>query len=219
MVKCILAALRSQVTDMGLRLRLLYMWTPNYVIQRELKNLDYQTTDALTSLLATYAPEKAFIFDKLQTVKSVRAQRAHMAQTHARLVEALEAAVGHDKAVALGRESLYAVGVALGKQTRSKLGVGESQSDLIKASKILYRVLGISFHIERTSKNSAVAVIEHCALSEQYSKLTCEVLSATDEGVISGLQSNVSMKFTQYITRGCQNCRATLNFKQKENQK
>jgi hypothetical protein len=140
-----------------------------------------------------------------------------MAQNHARLVEALESAIGHDKAVALGRESLYSVGLALGKQIRSKLGVGESQTDLIKASKILYRVLGISFHIEWIDQNSGVAVIEHCALSEHYSKLTCEVLSATDEGVITGLQPNVKMKFTQYITGGCQNCRATLNLKQKEN--
>lgn len=142
-----------------------------------------------------------------------------MAQTHARLVEALEAAVGHDRAVALGRESLFNVGLALGKQTRSKLGVGDSQRDLIKASKILYRVLGISFHIDWIDESNAIAVIEHCALSEQYSKLTCEVLCATDEGVITGLQPNVKMRFTQFITGGCQNCRANLNFKTEENPK
>jgi predicted ArsR family transcriptional regulator len=204
---------------MGLRLRLLYLWTPNYVIRRELRNLNDQTTGALTSLLAVYAPEKAFITDKPQTVKGIRDQRANMAQTHAKLVEALEAAVGHDKAVVLGRESLFKVGLALGKQTRSKLGVGNSQSELIRASKILYRILGISFHINRINGAKVVAIIEHCALSEHYSKLTCEVLSATDEGVISGLQPNVNMKVTQYITGGCQNCRATLNFKQKENPK
>lgn len=170
-------------------------------------------------MLATYAPQHALVADKPQIPKGVREQRASMAQTHARMVESLEASVGHDKAVALGREALFAVGTELGKQTRRKLGVGESQSDLIKASKILYRVLGIDFHIEWLDKNSAIAVIERCALSEQYSKLTCEVLSATDEGVISGLQPNVKMKFTEYITGGCQNCRATLEFKTKENTK
>jgi hypothetical protein len=140
-----------------------------------------------------------------------------MAQIHTKLVEALESAVGHDKAVALGRESLFAVGETLGKQTRSKLGVRDSQNDLIKASKILYRILGIDFHIEWQNESNAIAVIERCALAEKYSAVTCEVLSATDEGVISGLQPDVKMKFTQYITGGCQNCRATLNFKQKEN--
>lgn len=202
---------------MGLRLSLLYWWTPNYLIRRELRNLNNQTTCVLTSLLATYGPQQVPVVDETQTSKSVREQRASMAQTHAKLVEALEEAVGHDKAVALGRETLFAVGVALGKQTRSKLGVGDSQRDLIKASKILYRVLGISFHIEWQDETHAVAVIEHCALAEQYSKLTCEVLCATDEGVISGLQPKVKMKFTQYITGGCQNCRANLNFTQKEN--
>ncbi len=139
-----------------------------------------------------------------------------MAQTHTKMVEALAAAVGHDKAVALGREALFAVGVELGKQTRNKLGVGNNSNDFIKASKILYRILGIDFHIDWLNQTNAVAVIEHCALSEKYSKLTCEVLSATDEGVIAGLQPNVEIKFREYITGGCQNCRASLNFKQKE---
>lgn len=202
---------------MGIRLRLLYMWTPNYVIKRELRNLNDQTVGALTSLLAAYAPQERPVEIEPQTEKGVKAQRADMAKTHAKMVEALESAVGHDKAVALGRESLYAVGVALGEQTRSKLGVGDSQSDLIRASKILYRILGIDFHIEWIDESNAVAVIERCALSAEYSKLTCEVLSATDEGVISGLQPNVKMKFTQYITGGCPNCRANLKFTQKEN--
>ncbi len=205
---------------MGLRLSLLYWWTPNYIIQRELTNLSNKTTETLRALLAVHAPQqKDPVTDQLQTTKSIEKQRANMAQTHARLVEALEAAVGHEKAVALGKESLFAVGVELGKQTRNKLGVGENPNDLIKASKILYRVLGIDFHIEWFDESNAVAVIERCALAEQYSKLTCEVLSATDEGVIKGLQPNVTMKFKEYITGGCNNCRASLHFDQKENPK
>jgi|GEM_PF-329717 hypothetical protein len=217
MVRCILAAWRRWGNKVGLRLRLFYLWTPNFVVERELKNLNEQTTGALMALLTAFTPGQGLDVEKPQVVKGVREQRASMAQTHARLVEALVASVGQDKAVALGRESLFTVGVALGKQTRSKLGVGESHSDLVKASKILYRVLGIDFHIEWLDEGNAVAVIERCALSEHYSKLTCEVLSATDEGVISGLQPNVKMKFSQYITGGCQNCRAGLNFTLKEN--
>ncbi|HSV49907.1 MAG TPA: L-2-amino-thiazoline-4-carboxylic acid hydrolase [Candidatus Acidoferrales bacterium] len=202
---------------MGLRLQLLYWWTPSYVIQRELRNLSEQTTDALKSLLAVYAPQQKNLRIQPPESNSVKEQRANMAQTHVEMVEALAAAVGHDKAVELGRESLFAIGVALGRQTRSKLGVGENPNDLIKASKILYRTLGIDFHIEWLDQTNAIAVIERCALSKQYSKLTCEVLSATDEGVIQGLQPNVTMKFTQYLTGGCQYCKASLNFKQTEN--
>lgn len=140
-----------------------------------------------------------------------------MAQTHAKLVEALVAAVGYEKAVALGRESLFAVGVNLGKQTRGKLGVGDNPKDLIKAAKILYRILGIEFNLEWLDDSNAVAIINRCALAEQYSKLTCEVLSATDEGVIKGLQPKVTMQFKEYMTSGCINCRANIQFNQKEN--
>lgn len=201
---------------MGLRLQLLYWWTPNYVIKKELANLSEQTTIALQNLLTTYAPHQKEPNNQSPLPNNAQALRAAMAQTQMEMVEALTAAVGHDKAVALGREALFAVGVELGKQTRRKLGVGENPSDLVKASKILYRILGIDFHIEWQDQTNAVAVIERCALSEQYSKLTCEVLSATDEGVIAGLQPNVTMKFTQYITGGCQNCKTSLNFKQTE---
>jgi hypothetical protein len=204
------------VNKVGLRLQMLYWWTPNYVIERELRNLATQTTDALCSLLAAHIPQQQGLNFQAPTSKGVKEQRIAMAQTHKQMVEALAASVGYDRAVALGRESLFAVGVALGKQTRKKLGVGENTTDLIKASKILYRVLGIDFHIDWQDQSSVVVVIERCALSEQYSELTCGVLSATDEGVIQGLQPNVTMKFTQYMTGGCKNCMASLNFKAKE---
>jgi len=202
---------------MGLRLAFLYFWTPSYVIRRELRNLSDQTNAALCSLLATYAPKLQIPQnDPLLTSKGVKARRAAMAQMHAQMVDALASSIGRDRAVSLGREALFAVGVDLGRQTRRKLGVGENPNDLIKASKILYRILCIGFHIEWQDQANAVAVIERCALADQYSKLTCEVLSATDEGVIAGLQPNVTMKFTQYITGGCQNCKAQLEFKTKE---
>jgi hypothetical protein len=139
-----------------------------------------------------------------------------MAQTHAKLVETLEASVGTEKAVKLGREALFLVGENLGKQIRSKLGVSDKPQDLTKAAKILYSVLGIEFHLEWLDTSNAEATIDRCALSEQYSKLTCEVLSAADEGVIKGLQPNVTLTFKEYMTGGCKNCEAHLCFNEKE---
>jgi len=201
---------------MGLRLYFLYWWTPNYIIKRELRNVSSQTTEALKTLVAAYAPQEVVATEQ-QFATGISEQRAMMAQTHAKLVETLEAAVGHEKAVALGRESLFAVGVTLGKQTRGKLGVGDNPKDLIRAAKILYRILGIEFKMEWLDDSNAVAIINRCALAEQYSKLTCEVLSATDEGVIKGLQPNVTMQFAEYMTSGCKNCMANIHFNQKEN--
>jgi hypothetical protein len=198
---------------MGLRLLLLYWWTPNYIIQRELRAVSKQTTEALKTLISSYAPQELPLTER-QSPMTLKGQRANMAQTHAKMVEALVTAVGHEKAVALGRESLFAVGVNLGKQTRGKLGVSDNPKDLVRAAKILYRILGIEFNMEWLDDSNAVAIINRCSLAEQYSKLTCEVLSATDEGVIKGLQPNVTMQFAEYMTSGCHNCRANIHFKE-----
>jgi hypothetical protein len=197
---------------MGLRLIFLSWWTPKYVIRRELANVSDRTNSALQSLLSSYVHQESATTQTEQKPKNVEEQRAIMAKTHTRLVEALEAAVGHDKAVKLGREALFSVGQELGRQTRRKLGVGNNPKDLTRAAKILYRVLGITFHLEWLDNSNATATIDQCALAEQYSKLTCEVLSATDEGVINGLLPNVTMQFKKYMTSGCKSCKASLHF-------
>ena len=199
---------------MGLRLLFCTGGRQNTSSKGNSQTFSNQTTEALQALISAYAPQEVNVSPEQQFPTSINEQRADMAQTHAKLVETLEAAVGHEKAVTLGREALFAVGENLGKQTRSKLGVSDNPKDLIKAAKILYRVLGIEFHIEWLDNSNAVAIINRCALAEQYSKLTCEVLSATDEGVIKGLQPNVTMKFKEYMTSGCKNCRANIHFKE-----
>lgn len=200
---------------MGLRLLLLGLWTPKYVIRRELDDISNQTTAALKALI----PEGAIKEDDTQNTqppRSIQQQRANMARTHEKLVETLEAAVGHEEAVKRGREALFSVGLKVGKQARSRLGVGGNPKDLIKAAKILYRVLGINFTLQWVDHSNAEATINRCALSEQYSKFACEVLSATDEGVITGLQENVKMKFKQYMTSGCKVCKADIHIDEKE---
>jgi hypothetical protein len=193
-------------------------WTPKYIISRELKNISNQTAIALEALLSKYAIKEVNVKnEKQQQATSIQQQRATMAQTQSKLVEALEAAIGRKEAVRLGREALFLVGQDIGKQTHIKLGVSDNPKDLIKAAKILYRVLGIEFHLEWLDNSNAKAIIDRCALAEQYSKLTCEVLSATDEGVIKGLQPNVTMKFEEYMTSGCKNCIANIHFNEKEN--
>jgi hypothetical protein len=202
---------------MGLRLRFLYWWTPNYVIRRELANLSTQTNSALQSLLDKYVEQKPTLRVETQNSGTVKEQRLSMAQNHVKMVEALEASVGHEKAVELGRAALLLVGENLGKQTRIKLGVGESPNDLTMAAKILYRVLGIDFRIKWLDDSTAKVMIDHCALAERYSEFTCQVLSATDEGVIKGLQPNVRLKFTQYMTSGCGKCKAALTLTKEAN--
>jgi hypothetical protein len=200
----------------GFRLLFLGWWTPNYIVRRELKNISEQTTTALESLIPKTAKEEDNVNQKQNLVDSVEQQRADMAQTQAKLVETLEAAVGREEAVRLGREALFLVGQELGKQTRVKLGVSDNPKDLIKAAKILYRILGIEFHLEWLDNSNAKATIDRCVLADKYSKLSCEVLSATDEGVINGLQPKVTMKFNEYMTSGCRNCSADIHYNGEE---
>lgn len=192
-------------------------WTPKYIIRKELTDISDKTTGALRNLISKCTGTLVEEASRNQhSSNSIQEQRAAMAQTQAKLVETLVSAVGHEEAVKLGRETLFFVGQNLGKQARSKLGVGDSPNDLTRAAKILYRVLGIEFHLNWHDQSSATVTIDRCALAQQYSRLTCEVLSATDEGVIKGLQPNLTMTFREYMTSGCKNCLANISLNGKE---
>jgi len=202
---------------MGLRLLILGWWTPKYIIRKELEYISEKTTIALKALISKYAIKGVEVSNQNQPPPTnIQQQRAAMAQTQARLVKTLVATIGHEEAIKLGRKALFLVGQDIGKQSRSKLGVSDNPKDLTKAAKILYRILGIEFHLEWLDNSNARAIIDRCALAEQYSKLTCEVLSATDEGVMKGLQPSVTMKFKEYMTSGCQKCRADIRLVKKE---
>jgi hypothetical protein len=197
---------------LGLRLRLLSFWTPKYIIYRELVRVDTLTTLALEDLLNKYSsnnkeekPKKVTFFKE-----SVEKRRALMALNHVTLVTSLLDILGKEEAIRLGRETMFKVGENLGRETGQKLGVGRSLKDLIRAAKILYRILGIEFELEIKSPVSAVLIINLCALSTNYSELTCQILSATDEGVIRGLNKNIKMVFTERMTSGVTKCRATI---------
>ena len=158
---------------MGLSLILLSRWTPKYIIREELENISHQTTTALKALIMKHGAKEVEAVEKEQPPPtSIQEQRTALAKTQARLVEILEATAGHEEAIRLGREALFSVGQDVGKQTRKKLGVSDSPKDLIRAAKILYRILGIEFHLEWLDNSSAKIIIDRCALSEQYSKLT-----------------------------------------------
>jgi hypothetical protein len=203
------------VNKMGLKLLILSYWTPKSLVRKELTDVSNQTTMALKSLIDKHE-SRYTVNTETMIPKSIEQQRSIMAQTHAVLVQRLEATIGHEEAVVLGRKALFAVGEELGIRTRIRLGVGDNPKDLAKAAKILYRILGIDFHLEWLNNSKAIATVNRCALAQNYSNLTCEVLSAADEGVIKGLMPNVTMKFKEFMTSGCPKCTAEIHFERKE---
>jgi hypothetical protein len=198
---------------MGLKLTFLSWWTPKFIINRELDKVSNATTQSLKEISHIYAPN---ILDKdevSEKISGIDGKREAMAKQHAILVNALVEALGEETAVKVGRETMFRVGKQLGIQNRTRLNVGNCKDDLVKAAKIMYRVLGIDFNVEWLGPEQADLVVHRCALAKNYSEVTCEVLSATDEGVVNGLNPNLTMKFGKTITGGCNVCTARIERK------
>jgi hypothetical protein len=195
---------------MGAKLTLLSWWMPKYILSRELSHVSELTNQALKETLRVHAPNTQIEAASSESFGGINEKRAAMAKQHVAFVDALVEALGEEAAVKVGREALFAVGEQLGKQNRDRLVVGDSSGDLVKAAKIMYHVLGINFKVEWQGPNQATLTVDRCALAENYSEFTCEVLSATDEGVIMGLNRQMSMKFEKHLTGGCKVCTAKI---------
>jgi hypothetical protein len=200
---------------MGIRLTLLNWWIPNYIVKKELDEVSVLTINALRSLVKVYAPTK---YAKIKKVlaspkKTKQEKRMAMAKEHIVLVEALVEALGEVEAVKVGRLALFEVGEKLGRDTRDLLGIGHAtHKDLVKAAKVLYKVLDIDVNIEWHGKDSATLFVKRCSFANEYSKITCKILSAADEGVVSGLNPHMRMIFEHRITEGCNKCTAKIEF-------
>ncbi|MCW4030715.1 MAG: hypothetical protein NWE92_13855 [Candidatus Bathyarchaeota archaeon] len=204
-----MAGQKRRSDTMGLRLTLLDWWTPNWVINRELARMDSKTTIALKELIKNNTPLSVEAAEP-PMVGNLPERRNAMAKRHKELVQKLAGAIGKDQAILLGRKTLFKVGQELGAETRRRLGV-KNANDLVKAANIMYRVLGIEFHAHWVSKYHAVVTVNRCALAAVYSELTCQVLSAADEGVVNGLVPTVTMHFKEMLTGGCNSCHAEIN--------
>ena len=195
----------------SLRLLLASIWLPGFVQKSEVDRVAAMTTDALRSVLEKAAPGE---LDKVSTqIKtpsgSIENRSAAMAANHNLLLQALSDGVGHDRAVELGRETLFKIGISLGEESRGRLGVGDGVEDLLTAARVMYRILGIRITVKGEDGGHRIEVYR-CALSEHYSEFTCTVLSAVDEGVFRGLNPRASMSFERRITSGFPTCMANV---------
>jgi len=197
---------------MSLLLRLAALWTPPPLARQELDRVARVTTAALDALLAEHAP---LSLDRVRREDppaggTLAERRAALGQAHDRRVAALVQALGREQAVALGRAALFPVGQQLGRDARARLGVGNGTADLLRAARVLYRVLGIAFTVRRQDGQPRFLRVHRCALAAHYSAVTCAVLSATDEGVVQGLNPAARLRFQEYMPAGAAQCRATL---------
>ncbi len=194
--------------------RLLFasLWMPKKRQLKELKEVYFQTNHALDLLLKKEGLKIPQDHNENQNLNemSLEQLRRKMANEHNAKVSRLVAAMGQEKAIPQSREKLFEVGVRLGEKARLELGVGDSVSDILKAAKILYKILGIDFQTKRLKNNEVIMFVNRCSLSKYYNDNTCRVLSAADEGVVQGLNPNYKMMFQERITSGATKCRAEI---------
>jgi hypothetical protein len=199
---------------MSLKLRFASIWLPEYILKQEIDRVATITLKCLDQLLLKYAPLKlnALHIENLNMKGDIEKRRKIMAEAHNMRVKMLIDEMGYDEAVKVGRDALFQGGLKLGREARMRLDVDNSLQDLIRAARVLYRVLGIEFEVEN-SEEEIFMMVNRCSLSKYYLPETCRILSAADEGVVRGLNEDIEMKFILRMTDGYSKCKASLNIR------
>jgi hypothetical protein len=143
------------------------------------------------------------------------------AQAHARLsydeclrAYALFTREQAEKALQAGRDlpalktRLYENAYPLGGKLRKWLGV-DSVEEVMELGQILYRVIGVE--IEGDAQGDVT--VQRCYFSQFYSGRVCDLISALDDGVFSGLSGGGRLAFTERLTEGKAHCRAKLHLR------
>ncbi|HVO77950.1 MAG TPA: hypothetical protein VMS79_03685 [Methanomassiliicoccales archaeon] len=199
---------------MSFRLRLVSLYFGQSAQRSNLLAVEQVTNSALDSVLKQNI--SGYKVPPLDSVgKDVEAIRLRMAKGHKERIKILTEAVGKEKGIELARTALFEAGKALGENARSRLGVKDTNEDLLIAARLIYRILGIDIEMTFDEKGGQMRVTR-CALSKEYDEEACVVMSATDEGMISGLSGRAKMKFKDHIPGGALCCTARIEFSEGE---
>lgn len=194
---------------MSARLRLLSVFMPRSLMAREVDRIRERTFAVMDELLLAHG---AKVPDGPLVVGwGVEERREAMARGHEMRVRALVEALGEEMAVEVARKALFRTGVELGREARDRLLMNGSEGDLVRAAKIMYDILGIQFVILDHPEGMRMEV-SRCSLARHYSSITCLMLSAVDEGTVTGLDPRAEMRFRERITGGAPRCMATITF-------
>ena len=73
-------------------------------------------------------------------------------------------------------------------------------------ARILYRAIGV----EMQGDGQGTLTVRRCYFSQFYSGPVCDLISALDDGVFSGLAGGGQLRFSERLTEGRECCRAKL---------
>jgi hypothetical protein len=123
-----------------------------------------------------------------------------------------------EKALQAGRDipaiktQLYQNAYPLSAKLRKWFGV-DSMEEMMELGQILYRAIGV----EIQGNTQGNVTVKRCYFSQFYSGAVCDLISALDDGVFSGLSGGGRLAFSQRLTEGWECCRAKLQLTKEGN--
>jgi hypothetical protein len=117
-----------------------------------------------------------------------------------------------EKALQAGRDlsaiktQLYQHAYPLGGKLRKWFAV-DTMEEVMELGQILYRAIGV----EIQGDTQGDVTVKCCYFSRFYSGSVCDLISALDDGVFSGLSGGGRLAFSQRLTEGRECCRAKLH--------
>ena len=112
-------------------------------------------------------------------------------------------------------EKLYQYSFLLGQDLRKSLHI-MTQEQTFEALGIIYKMIGIDFHIGGPAGSESCGpdefTVKECFFSRYYSAEVCGLISSLDRGLAAGLIGRSRLDFTQRITEGCGCCSGFLTF-------
>ena len=171
---------------------------------RWLKLIDRAITEVMVRLIGD---ERRTSLIVVQTMPdTLAAYRTSMARKHDRLVYELYRTKG-DQGLAKAKEDAHMAGLLLGVEFKESLKISDLPQDTRTAARMFYKIMGIEYVTDDDGRRMRVW---KCALSKDYSDITCEVVSRLVEGVAHGLNPNVSLGFVKRNGEGTPICVAEV---------
>lgn len=103
------------------------------------------------------------------------------------------------------KKHLFENAYPLGEKLRKWFAV-DAMEDVMELGQILYQAIGV----EVQGNNQGDVTVNCCFFSQFYSGSVCDLISALDDGVFSGLSGDGRLVFSQRLTEGSACCKAKL---------
>jgi hypothetical protein len=107
------------------------------------------------------------------------------------------------------KTQLYQNAYPLSAKLRKRFGV-DTLGEVMELVQLLYRAIGV----EMEGDSHGDVTVRRCYFSQFYSGPVCDLISALDDGVFSGLSGGGRLVFSERLTEGRGCCRAKLQFRE-----